>query len=70
MATQTNPMGGNGRDFNKKYLLGQVGRQCASVIAVQKYGNNNNGGANNNGFGNRFGNGGGGNNNRFRNNSK
>ncbi len=56
------PMGGNRKNFERKYLLIQVGRQCASAISAQKYGSNQQGGRNNNRFGNGFGNGGSGNN--------
>ncbi len=63
-------MGDNDRDFEKLSLSKQVGRQCGTTIAVQKYGNNYQGGADNNRFSNGFGNRGGGNNNGFRCNSK
>ena len=65
-----NPMGGNGRDFNRKYLPSQVGRPCASLYNQQKNDSNNNGGSNNNRLGNGLSDGGGGNNNGFRSNNK
>ncbi len=68
METWTGPMGRNDRDFNRKYLPIQVGRQCQSIIATQKYSGNNNGGGNNNRFSSRFVNSRGGNNNGFHNN--